>query len=106
MVRTGQGRLDLIMGTTEGYYRPKSTNPNWIEGWGELDESSEEDWQEVLDQLCELACGVKVGASDQCQRNAKHIHAHLAGAFYAGLAYGRRFGSKKMAKKVLKQFGG
>lgn len=68
----------------QGYYRPDDTNPNWYEIWTEqIDEGVPP--EEVLDQLCRGACGIEeCGPSDECQRYAKHIHAHLIAAFRAG----------------------
>ena len=68
-----------------GYYRPsvKDTNPNWYGSFTEQIEQGE-DPEDVIDQICELACGIKFGASDMCQKYAKHIHAHLIAAFKVG----------------------
>ena len=65
------------------YYRPQNVNPNWYGIFTEQIDDGE-DPAEVLDQLCELACGIKSGASDNCQKYAKHIHTHLIAAFKVG----------------------
>lgn len=80
-----------------GYYRPTGINPNWIRGFVEYGD----DWRETLDELCQSACGVEVGASDQCQRNAKHVHAHLLAAFYLGLDFAGRSDAGEVKKAVL-----
>lgn len=70
----------------KGYYRPDKTNPNWYGIFTEQIEVGEPP-EEVLDNLCELACGIRLGgASDACMRYATHIHAHLMAAFKVGQA--------------------
>ena len=68
----------------KGYYRPKDVNPNWYNSWPEL--LKETPPSEVLDQLCEIAVGAQIGASDEVQRFAKHIHACLIAAYKVGQA--------------------
>ena len=70
------------------YYRPTYVNPRWYEMFIEqLDcRILPED---ILDNICELACGIKIGASDECQRYAKHIHTHLIAAFKLGQEVGK-----------------
>lgn len=68
----------------KGYYRPEEVNPNWYNIWPELLEEMPPN--EVLDQLCEIAVGIKIGASDEVQRFAKHIHACLIAAYKVGKA--------------------
>ncbi len=65
------------------YYRSKDTNPNW---YGIFTEQIEQGIpsDDVLDQITELACGIKMGASDECQRYAKHIRTHIEAAFRVG----------------------
>lgn len=65
------------------YYRANNTNPNWFGIFTEqLDDGI--DPEDILDQICELACGIEIGASDTCQKYAKHIHTHLLAAFKLG----------------------
>jgi len=74
---------------TKGYYRPTGVNPRWHEIWTEqISDGIPSD--EVLDSLCRIACGTEIGASDECQRHAKHIHACLIAAFKAGLAVSKK----------------
>ena len=70
---------------SDGYYRPTKTNPNWFDIWTEQITNGIPAAQ-VLDQLCRMACGVEIGASDAVQRNAKHIHACLIAAYKVGKA--------------------
>ena len=44
------------------YYRPDKVNPNWYEGWEEQLYNTSSN--EILDQLCRVACGIEIGASD------------------------------------------
>ena len=67
-----------------GYYRPTNINPNWYNTWTEQI-SEGNDAEDVLDQLCHIACGIEIGAVDQLQRNAKHIHACLIAAYKVGI---------------------
>lgn len=71
------------------YYRHDNINPNWMEMWAEFLEN-EQSPDEILDEICENACGIKLGASDATQRYAEHISAHLQAAFTAGVAYGQQ----------------
>lgn len=65
------------------YYRSKDTNPSWYDIFTEqIEQGIPSD--DVLDQIAELACGIKIGASDECQRYAKHIRAHIEAAFRVG----------------------
>ncbi len=66
-----------------GYYRPTKVNPNWYDIWTEqlADDISAEN---ILDQLCEIACGINIGAADETQRYAKHIHTCLIAAYKVG----------------------
>ena len=74
------------MGT--GYYRPTSTNPNWTESWqDQFDDGIPS--EEILDTLARLSCGIEAGASDKCQRYAKHVHSHLIAAFELGRHVGK-----------------
>jgi len=41
-----------------GYYRPVKTNPNWYDIFTEAIEEGELP-EDVLDDICELACGIK-----------------------------------------------
>ena len=68
------------------YYRSDTTNPNWFDIWTEQinDGIPPED---ILDELAELGCGIKIGASDTCQKYAKHIRTHIEAGFKAGQAY-------------------
>lgn len=67
-----------------GYYRPKGVNPNWYDIWTEQVDAGVPP-EEILDELCRLACGIDpCGPSDECQRYAEHIHAHLIAAFKIG----------------------
>lgn len=68
------------------YYPPEDTNPRWYAMWWEQYPEP----ADRLDELCRLACGIEFGASDQCQRYAKHIHAHLRAAYLSGLADAER----------------
>lgn len=68
-----------------GYYNSDKTNPNWFAMWEEQIKNGA-DPEDVMDQIAELACGIKVGASDACQQYAKHIRTHIKAAFLAGSA--------------------
>ena len=70
------------------YYKSNDTNPRWFKIFTEQIESGENP-ENIIDQLAELACGIKTGASDECQRYAKHIRAHLEAAFKVGEAFNR-----------------
>jgi len=65
------------------YYKPTIVNPNWYSIFTDQIDNGV-DPEDVLDQICKLACGIKGGASDYCQQYAKHIHAHLIAAFKTG----------------------
>lgn len=65
------------------YYRPRNTNLKWYDIFTEQLEDGELP-EEVLDSLCESACGIKIPATDTCQAYARHIHAHLIAAFKLG----------------------
>lgn len=65
------------------YYRPNNVNPGWYKIFTEQIEDDIPP-EEILDQICELACGIKMGASDTCQKYAEHIHALLIAAFKVG----------------------
>lgn len=66
-----------------GYYRPNNVNPRWYEIFIEQLEDGELP-DEILDNICESACGIKVPTSDACQAYARHIHVHLIAAFKLG----------------------
>ena len=69
----------------EGYYRQENVNPNWYGIWTEqLKGDIPPD--DILDQLCKIACGVEIGAADEVQRHTKHIHACLIAAYKVGKA--------------------
>ena len=69
------------------YYRSDTTNPNWFNIWVEqIEDNIPPD--DILDDIAELACGIKMGASDTCQKYAKHIRIHIEAAFKAGVALG------------------
>lgn len=79
-----------------GYYRPGLISPAWLESWYENledDDLSFKECQCVLDDICRMACGVEIGASDQCQRGAEHIHSHLYAAFLLGMRAALSFNS-------------
>ena len=67
------------------YYRNKNVNPIWYDIWVEKIKEGIPP-EDVLDQITELACGIKFDASDECQRYAKHIRTHIEAAFRAGKA--------------------
>ncbi len=66
------------------YYRSIDTNPNWFDGWLEQFDQTE-DAEDIIDQLAELSCGIQNGASDTCQKYAKHVRVHLEAAFKLGM---------------------
>ncbi len=68
-----------------GYFRPRNVNPEWYAMWVQMLKNGES-YSEVLDVLCENACGISVGSADSCQTYARHIHAHLEAAFQIGKA--------------------
>ena len=71
--------------TRPGYYRPQNVNPNWYEIWAEQIKEGVPA-KEMLDELCKIACGAELGASDGVQSFATHIHACLIAAYKAGKA--------------------
>ncbi len=58
-------------------FRPKNTNPNWIKGFAE----GEDTWGDCHDCLCELACKT----SDAAMAFRRNVYAHLNAARYRAL---------------------
>jgi hypothetical protein len=85
-----------IKGGKMEYYRNNNVNPNWYDIFIEQIEDGES-YEDVLDQLAELACGIKMGASDTCQSYARHIRTHIEAAFRVGV---------KTAEKIKKDIKG
>ena len=71
----------------KGYFRSTDTNPNWLSGWGERIQDGD-DYEEVLDYIARLACGIEEVSSDTVQKYAKHIRTHIQAAFIVGKAEG------------------
>jgi len=68
------------------YYRATDVNPSWYDTFTEELEN-EIPVDEILDSIAELSCGIKVGASHQCQRYAKHVRTHIEAAYRLGKAH-------------------
>ena len=84
----------------KGYYRPQNTNPNWYDIWTDYLDQIPAD--EVLDEICKIACGVEIGAADEIQRHTKHIHACLIAAYKVGKKQALQKG--QVVRVVLKRF--
>jgi hypothetical protein len=68
-----------------GYYRDDKVNPRWFGIFTEQVDDEEPEY--ILDQLAELACGIKkAGASDTVMSYARHIRVHIEAAYRVGLA--------------------
>ena len=86
------------MSKKRGYYRPNNINPNWHRRWtDEVKRGRKVD--ELLDDLCETACGVKIGVAREIQGYAQHIHACLCMAYKIGKT---EAGNNKLKERIKK----
>ena len=85
----------------KGYFRSTDTNPNWLSGWGERIQDGD-DYEEVLDYIARLACGIEEVSSDTVQKYAKHIRTHIQAAFIVGKAEGLKEGIKIQERRMQK----
>ena len=69
----------------KGYFRSTDTNPNWLSSWAERIHDGD-DYEEVLDVIARLACGIEEASADTVQKYAKHIRTHIQAAFLVGKA--------------------
>jgi hypothetical protein len=67
------------------HYRCNNTNPRWFDIFTEQAEEGHP-IDDILDQIADLACGIKIGASDTCQQYARHIRTHIEAAYRVGKA--------------------